>query len=340
MPVGSDDVLKQFERGVVMLSLDTEQIWGYLDLLDEPRFRRRYPNAVEAHAKLLACLTKAGVSATWFMVGGMALRGSHGPKDSRMAGLPGAWTSRIPSGIEASDPLWYRNSFVEHLRKARPIQEIGLHGGLTHLIWTDPHTTREVAEWELTEGVKALREAYVRPVSFSYGREQEAYYELLPAHGIRCYRGRTVARSFQLGRTLTGALARLLDELRRLTPAPVWPQETLPGLWSIPSSLFLYPISASRTTVVGLRSRIERFTRGLEAATRYRGIFHFCLHPENLTESPQGFAMFEDILERLISSRDRGDVEVLTMHQVAARMARANERENSDTSISRCEVAL
>ena len=54
MPVESDDVYKKFERGVVMLSLDTEQIWGYVDLFDEGQFRRRYPDAVEAHAKLLA----------------------------------------------------------------------------------------------------------------------------------------------------------------------------------------------------------------------------------------------------------------------------------------------
>ena len=339
MPIELDNVQRQFKRGVVMLSLDTEQIWGYLDLFNERRFMRRYPDAVGAHAKLLECLTRAGVSATWFVVGGMALRGSQGPRDSRMAGLPMEWTNRIVSGVEATAPLWYRNSFVEHLRRARPVQEIGLHGGLTHLIWTDPKVTREMAEWELTEGVKALGEAQVRPVSFSFGREQEAYEDLLVAHGIRCYRGRTVARSFQLGRTLSGAFARLVDELRRLTPVPVWPQETLPGLWNIPASLFLYPIHALRTRVVGLGSRIERFSRGVEAATRHRGIFHFCLHPENLTESPQGFAMFEDILELLISSRDRGDIEVLTMHEVAARMERAREAENSQDSVSRLEVA-
>ena len=309
MPVESEDVYKKFERGVVMLSLDTEQIWGYVDLFDEGQFRRRYPDAIEAHAKLLACLTKAGVSATWFMVGGMALHGSKGRWDPRMAALPPEWTNRIPDGVEKTASLWYRNAFVDHLRQACPFQEIGLHGGLTHLIWTDPNVTREVAEWELTEGIKALTEAEIRPISFSFAREQEAYNDLLPEHGIRCYRGRTVARSFKMGRTFSGALARLYDEMRRATPIPVWPQEILPGFWEIPSSLFLYPISRSRTRVVGLHTRIERFSRGLEAAARHRGIFHFCLHPENLTESPQGFAMFEDILERLILSRDRGDID-------------------------------
>ena len=311
---------------MVILSLDTEQIWGYLDLLNETQFRNKYPDAQAAHEKVLACLSNAGVSATWFMVGGMALHGSDGARDRRMAGLPVEWTERIPAGVEATTPLWYRPSFVERLRRALPFQEIGLHGGLTHLIWTDVRATREVAKRELAEGVKALEQALVRPVSFSFGREQEAYHDLLPGHGIRCYRGRTVTRAFQRGATISGALARLLDELRRSTPPPVWPQETLPGLWNIPSSLFLYPIGPSRTRVAGLRSRIERFSRGISAAARLRGIFHFCLHPENLTESPHGFSMLEDILERLVRARDRGDVEILTMGEVAARMERGREK--------------
>jgi hypothetical protein len=61
----------------------------------------------------------------------------------------------------------------------------------------------------------------------------------------------------------------------------------------------------------------------VEAAARYRGIFHFCLHPENLAESLHGFSLFEEILDQLTQARDRGDVEILTMDQVAARMERA-----------------
>jgi hypothetical protein len=323
MAVELFDVRKQFERGVVILSFDTEQIWGYLDLLSEQEFHRLYPDAIEAHTKLLACIVGAGLSATWFMVGGMALQRGAGQRDRRMAGLPVEWTTRIPGGLESTRPLWYRRSFVEHLLKARPAQEIGLHGGLTHFIWTDPQANRNVVEWELAQGVQALEEALVRPLSFSFGREQEAHHDLLPAYGIRCYRGRTVAPSFQLGQTLTGKLARLLDELRCSTPLPVWPQETMPGLWNIPASLFLYSIRRSRTRVARLHSRIERFKRGIDIAASHRGIFHFCLHPENLTESPDGFPMFEDMLEQLTRARDRGDVEILTMADVAVRMERS-----------------
>jgi len=81
-----------------------------------------------------------------------------------------------------------------------------------------------------------------------------------------------------------------------------------------------------------LRSRVERFRRGLEAAARHRGIFHFCLHPENLAESHYGFSILDDILDRLLRSRDRGDVEILTMGDVAARMEQGSDRRSTDAT--------
>ena len=327
MPVPFDDIGRQFERGVVILSFDVEQIWGYLDLLDETQFREQHPNALESHTKMLECLAAADMRATWFVVGALGLHGSEGDRDQRMAGLPYSWTTRIRAGNELTAPLWYRHSFLRRLRALRPQQEIGLHGGLTHFIWTDPLASREVLEWELAEGVRALEDAGVLPVSFSFGREQEAFHSLLPAHGIMCYRGRTVAPSFRLGPNICGKAARLFDEMRRATPRLVLPIETVPGLWSIPSSLFLYSIHASRTRFTGIQSRVDRFSRGIEAAARHRRIFHFCLHPENLTQSPQGFAMFEQLLERLAASRRRGDIEILTMRDVAVRMECANARD-------------
>jgi len=208
------------------------------------------------------------------------------------------------------------------LREASPAQEVGLHGGLTHFIWTDARASREIARQELAEGIKALGEASIWPRSFSFARNEERYHDLLPTSGIHCYRGRPQELAWRLGRTLPGAALRAIDELRYATPRPVWPQQTIPGLWNIPASMFLYPIGATRARVVGLRSRLARFSRGLEAAVRRRGIFHFCLHPENLAESPHGFSMLDDILDALIRARGSGDVEVMTMCNVLARMER------------------
>ncbi len=294
-----------FERGVVMVSIDTEQIWGYHDLLSEAQFESRFPNAPAAHTRLLECLCEASVRATWFVVGGLALR-----------------DVQAPAGREAAPCLWHCRSFLERLRAARPAQEIGLHGGLTHLVWTDARFTLETARRELNEGIRALTDLCGKPTSFSFPRNREAYHHLLPQHGLRCFRGRPQALAWRLGPTIPGAILRASEELLRRTPPLGWPAQTMPALWNIPSSMFFYPITPARSRIIGLRSRIERFRRGMEAATRHRAVFHFSLHPENLVESPGGFAVLEDILEKLVQARDRGDVEIMTMRDVVDRMER------------------
>jgi hypothetical protein len=309
-----------FERGAVVLSIDTEQIWGYLDLLNEAQFEEKYPNAPLAHEKMLDRLCAAGVRATWFVVGGMALRESIGAGDPRMKGLPPNWVRSISGGSEQTAPLWFRPSFVERLRDARPAQEIGLHGGLTHLIWTDPRAKREGVKRELSEGINALLQVGVKPRSFSFTRNEEAHHELLAEQGIRCFRGSPPALAWQLGRTFSGALWRIADEVRCATPPSVWPHHRSPDLWNIPASMFLYPIGPKRARIVSLRSRVERFRRGLDAAARHRGIFHFGFHPENLAESPQGFTILDDILAALTRAREQGDIELMTMVDVVDRM--------------------
>jgi hypothetical protein len=310
-----------FKRGVVIVSIDTERMWGYFDFLNEAQFRNKFPDSPSAHGKLLDRLCKAQVAATWLLVGGLALRDSGGTGDRRISGLLSD-RAQVPAGGESASPLWYCRSFLHSLRQAWPPQEIGLHGGLTHLIWTDSRSTAEVARRELAEGIMALAFPCGRPQSFSYPRNQEAYHHLLPQHGLRCFRGRPPALAWRLGTTLPGALLRAYEEVTRSTPPVVWPEQVMPGLWNVPASMFLYPMSPARARLIGLRSRIDRFRRGVESAARHRAIFHFGLHPENLVESDGGFTVIEDILEVLVLARERGDIEVMTMRDVVDRMER------------------
>ena len=309
-----------FERAVVVVSLDAEQIWGYMDLLDERAFCQRYPNVGDAYDGLLDRFCAAGISATWALVGGLTLDRMEGPRDARLAGLPRDWIAAIPNSTEINAPLWYRRSFVRRLKAAYPQQEIALHGGLTHLIWNDPCSTADAIERELAGGVRALTEISVRPRSFIYPRQGIARLELLPAYGISCYRGNAPSLSARIRRKAPRAILRLLEELGRVAPPVVWPVESLPGLWNIPASLALYPIARTRTAVVPIQTRIERVARGLDAAVRSRGVFHYWFHPESLAEAPGGFSMLDAMLEKLVRARDAGDIEILTMAQVANRM--------------------
>jgi peptidoglycan/xylan/chitin deacetylase (PgdA/CDA1 family) len=311
-----------FPSGAVILSIDTEHIWGYFDHLTEPAFHQRFPGAVEAQDRLLAHLREAGISATWFVVGAMALRECAGSGDARLAALSKHWTRRIPEGRESSAGLWYRPSFVRRLLDARPLQEIGLHGGLTHLVWTDSRVSQHTATHELQEGIRALEELGVRPRTFSFARTEEAYRSLLPANGLRSYRGLVPTLGWRLGRTWPGAFLRALDEWCVADPPVVWPRQVMPGLWNVPASMFFYPIRPLRSRVLPIRSRLERFNKGVEAAIRSGAIFHFSLHPENLAESPHGFAIFDEMLDRLNRACHQEGVEVLTMSDVISRMER------------------
>ena len=210
-----------------------------------------------------------------------------------------------------------------------PRQEIGLHGGISHFVWNDPRANIETLQWELAQGVRALHQVGIQPTSFSFPRDREAFHELLPRQGIRCYRGRTPTLPFRLGSTLAGSALRALDQLGALAPPLVSPRETLPGLWNIPSSAFLYPLGVWRSRLVPLRTRVASFQKGIDAAVAHGGIFHFCLHPANLTESAHGFDMLEQMLEGLVRARDAGDIEVLTITQVVERMERPTKREDS-----------
>lgn len=325
MNSSEDKMSRAFDRGVVVLSIDTEQIWGHLDILDERGFLARFPYSLGVHDLLLDTLCAADICATWTVVGGLSLPGTEGPCDRWFAGLPETWISKIPAGDEGSSPLWYRRSFVKRLRDAHPAQDVGMHGGLTHLIWGDPKTTPGLAYRELLRGISALNEIGIRPRSLAFPRNEVAHLDVLARHGIRCFRGRAPVLSEKLGVKLAQRVARGIEEVGQLTPPIGWPEEVLPGLWNIPASLNLYSMREAASRIAPLRTRRERIRLGIEAAAHQRGIFHLWFHPENLAEGSLSFPVFEEVVELLVQRRDAGEIEILTMNEVVDRMSHCQD---------------
>jgi hypothetical protein len=205
------------------------------------------------------------------------------------------------------------------LRDAFPAQEIGMHGGLTHLFWHHPQCTAEVARRELAAGMQAHAELGMVPRSFVFPRDLEAHLPVLREAGLRCYRGRAPLASENMSLRCASPVLRVVEELGQMTPVPVLPQQVLPDFWNVPASASIYPMGRARARIVPLRTRLERFRRGLEAAARTRRIFHLAFHPENLAESPEAMPVFESMLAELERWRAAGDVEVLSMDQIVDR---------------------
>lgn len=319
---------QRLERGAVVISLDTEQIWGYLDFLREAAFETSFPRARQISHDLLGLASDHSISATWCVVGALSLSGSQGASSQRMSGLPAAWIRPVPAGDEETAPLWYARSFVERLRDNPVHQEIGLHGGLTHLLWARPEPTRETLRAELVAGVKALGELGIRPTAFTYPRNFESNHSLLREAGIRCYRGPGPHIAARLRNPFARYAARLLDEWRRATPPTVYPEQRLPGLWSIPGSMLPFRMDKRGVRLAPIETRLERARRGVEAAARSGRVFHLWLHPENLAESAEAVEAFDRILSVIDSYRQAGDVEVLTMTQICDRIEGTAATEN------------
>ncbi len=307
-----------------MLSLDAELLWGQPDNPQARDFGRRYPNAMAAYEHVLRSLCFADMSATWLVVGGLALGESAGPSDYCAAGIPREWALRIPAGNELTEPMWYRRSFIRKLASSQVAQDIGLHGGLTHLKWSGREST--VIRCELEAGIKALRDLGISPASFSFPGEEERHHALLAEHGIRCFRGHASLLPERSDRSLPASLLGLVNEIGHPTPPPIWPRQTLAGLWNIPASISLCPAGKSVISPAGMENRLAQVRRGIDAAVRRKGVLHVSLRPAGLAEFPDGCRLFDEILEQISHARHMGDLSIQNMVGIASCMDGVTER--------------
>ncbi|HYR89177.1 MAG TPA: hypothetical protein VE422_34190, partial [Terriglobia bacterium] len=116
----------------VVISLDLELIWGYIDLWygDDLVEMGRWTHDIGV-PNLLNHFTRNGLPATWAIVGAMArssLPDISGLPEVNYRHFPKPWFSNVPKeGDESTHPEWFGASLVEMIRNASPKQEIGFH---------------------------------------------------------------------------------------------------------------------------------------------------------------------------------------------------------------------
>ncbi len=323
-------------RGVFTLSLDFELIWGYLDL--EPPFAFRAAcerERAQVIERLLALLCEFGVSATWCVVGHLLLERCAAVEGRKHPDLPRpqhAWCRRDwyaldPGADEQSQPLFYARSLVEKIQAARPRQEIGCHT-FSHVIFGDAGCAREVAVAEVRESLRLARELGIEMRSFVFPRNQAGHLEVLREFGFSCYRGvepqwyRTAGWPLAVQRLAHGGSALVAG-----TPPVSLPQRDASGLWNLPASMLYFPMHGWRR-LVPVSRRVRRAQRGLDAAAQQGRVFHLWFHPTNLADGTEAmFTGLRAILAHAERLRSRGELEFLSMGELAARCAAETEKE-------------
>src|SRR5262245_44835210 len=238
--------LIELDRGVFILSIDFELIWGTRDLFGTREFRRacEIERAVVID-RLLDFFVEFGMSATWCALGHLMLDHCEldaGQKHPEIVRPSHSWCKRDwfdddPCGNEETAPLFLARSLVKKIRDCPIPQEIGCHT-FSHVILGDPGCSRETAKSEIAASVRAASEFGIRMRSFAFPRNKVGHLDVLSEYGFVCYRGpephwyetKNWPKAF-------GRLGHLWDVVIAAKPPVVLPGRNESGLWNIPGSM-------------------------------------------------------------------------------------------------------
>ena len=238
LPGGGAAPTVQLDRGVFVLSIDTELMWGSFHRMSASEFEAKNGRLRDVIALILAMLDRYSVPVTWAMVGHLFLDSCDRAQDGRAHPdlgrpaydwYPHDWYRQDPCTDLATDPLWYGADVVELVRSARTQHEIGSHS-FAHLVFGDPGCPAEAARDDIEAWSAAARDCGISGRSFVFPRNRVGHLDLVAAAGFTCYRGYRVPASQSLSHRAPGALRDVLG----MPANPSRPTVTASGLLGDP----------------------------------------------------------------------------------------------------------
>jgi hypothetical protein len=304
------------ERGVFVVSIDTELAWGEAHRPDAGE--RNFDSERAVISGLLGLFARYEISATWAVVGHLlldrcdAVDGRPHPEVVRpsYSWLSGDWFDVDPCSTLDTAPMYYGSDIVESIRACPVPQEIGCHS-FSHLIAGDPECGAAAFGSDLAACQSLAADHGLTMRSFVFPRNSIGYVDQLAAHGFVCYRGSPGAPG--------GRWHRLADRLRPLTSSAVKPSRHPTGVWNVPQTYLYAP--AERASRLPITVWTRRPRARLRLAAEQAGIFHLWFHPHNIAANPQrALGGLEILFGEAARLRDTGRLEVLTMGGLADRL--------------------
>jgi hypothetical protein len=302
--------------GIVALTLDFELAWAYRLHPDKYAARRRFiEGAPEAVRQLLGLLVETHTSACWAVLGAMCA-GERGPPGlPEMAIETANRLCPVPVGSDERR-LWFAPEAVRQIADCRQPQELGCHS-FAHEDFAS--VNEDVAKESVRLSVAVVRCFGGPPRSWVFPRNRPGHLPLLKAHGLTCYRGTNSEWYWRLRPAALAFAARMADDWFAHRP-PVLQACLHDGLWEVPHSMFFAGTLGARG-LVSLSRQVARAKKGIEAARR-GGVFHLWTHPHNLGWHTRSVLQaLGEVLDAASRCRQAGDVQCLSMGEVASRAA-------------------
>jgi peptidoglycan/xylan/chitin deacetylase (PgdA/CDA1 family) len=307
------------DRGVAVVSIDTELAWGDSHRRDGSGRSRDYGAERPVIDAILDVLARHELPATWAIVGHLFLDrcetidGRPHPQVVRpgYSWLAGDWFDVDPCSTRDAAPAYYGRDIVEAIRAAPVPHEIGCHS-FSHLIVGDPGCGADAFASDLAvcQELAAADGLHLR--SFVFPRNAIGRVDQLGSHGFACYRGSAAPWS-------GGTLVRAADRVRPLARSAARPERDPSGVWNIPQTYLFAPATRAHRLPVPLWVRRPRARMRL--AARERSVFHLWFHPYNVTAAPdRALRALDAVCRDVARLRDSGRLDVLTMGALADRL--------------------
>jgi peptidoglycan/xylan/chitin deacetylase (PgdA/CDA1 family) len=322
-----------FDKAVFTISLDFELLWGSFDSGKHRKFIAHFERDGARSAfdmtrsivdRLLALFQKYGVPVTWATLGHLFLDHCDEHDGVKHPDMPRPrhswfaedWYAYDPCQNLRTAPLWYGRDMVLKILAAEPKHDVGSHS-FSHVIFSDPGCTKEVAEAEIGKCVELARALDLKMESFVYPRNELGHLDVLRRHGFSVTRGRMPFWFAKFRSRMVRRAAHVLDDALAITPDCGWPEKSPTGLWVTPVSMFLQSMDGARR-LIPANSRVRKGIRGIERAVREKSLFHLSFHPtENLCyRTDSMFRTLERIICHAARRRDEGLLRVMTMADI------------------------
>lgn len=271
-----------------VISLDFELFWGVSNTQTVASYGRNVLGEWQAIPRLLDQFEQHKLRVTWATVGMIMCRDYGHWRDVRPAILPGYARADVSPYtmdglIKEHGKLFFGRPLVEQILSTEG-QELASHT-YSHFYCREPGATPDHFAADLACAQSVAAEMGVRLHSLVLPRNQivEDFLSVLPAAGIKVYRGNPAHWLYRNGDAviggIAGRIARFADACLPLSGTRAIREQRHGALVNLPASLFLYPWSARCRPF--LKMSLHRLKQDMTVAARTGKVFHLWWHPHN-----------------------------------------------------------
>ena len=318
------------ERGVFVISLDFELLWGVRDIMGPDEYGDWILGVFDIFPKMLHLFDKYDVSATFATVGFLFADSKREMEryfphlkpnylNSNLSPYNGHF--KTVGNSEVEDRYHFATSLMNLLRQARN-HEIASHT-FSHYYCFEEGQKMEEFKADMEAAVLIAKDCgmSLRSLVFPRNQANEDYLTVCRDLGFTTYRG-TEKTWFYNGSG--GAFFRPFKRILRLADSYInlsgdniytWDEVASGSICNIPSSRFLRPHNPKLRMLESMR--LNRIVSGMEKAAKKSKIYHLWWHPHNFgCHQSENLDFLEAILIKYKELEKKYQFRSLTMEQV------------------------